>query len=85
MARNQHLKGVQLTEAHRDKIRNSKVLQVLMDFVEGKEGVDMAPHRVTAALGLLRKVLPDATETTHKGDPNAPIGFTILSGVPRPE
>ncbi len=65
--------SVRLTDQHRDKIRNSKILQRLIDFAEGKKNVDMEPHRVTAALGLLKKVMPDMTEATLKGDEDNPL------------
>ena len=56
-----------LPEAYREKVKNSKILNRLIDFAEGKPGADMSAHQVTAALGLLRKVLPDlsaqSTET----------------------
>lgn len=51
--------SIRLTEEHRDKIRKSKILQRLIDHAEGKEGVDMNQTQVTAALGLLKKALPD--------------------------
>ena len=51
-----------MPDEHRTKIANSKILNRLIDFAEGKEGVNMAPHQVTASLGLLKKVLPDMTE-----------------------
>lgn len=60
--------GIRLTQAHRDKIAKSKILQRLIDFAEGVEGVEMEPHRVTAALGLLKKVMPDMTENMIKGE-----------------
>ena len=65
--------SVTLTDQHRDKIRNSKILQRLIDFAEGKPEVEMEPHRVTAALGLLKKVMPDMTEATLKGDEDNPL------------
>ena len=74
---------IRLTDQHRDKIAKSKILSRLIDHAEGT--VDMKQTEVTAAIALLKKVLPDATETTIKGDPDAPLGITIISGVPRAE
>lgn len=41
----------------REKIRTSQLVNRLNDFVMGK--INMAPHQVTAALGLIRKTMPD--------------------------
>jgi hypothetical protein len=65
--------GFKMPEAHRTKIANSKILNRLISFAEGKEGVEMAPHQVTAALGLIKKVLPDMTRTEVTGEDGGPI------------
>lgn len=57
--------GSPMTEAHRDKIRNSKILQVLIAHVEGRQ--KMSSSQVTAGLGLLKKVMPDMTEAEVRG------------------
>lgn len=46
-----------LTAEWREKIKTSMLINRLNDFVEGK--VEMSAAQVTAALGLLRKNLPD--------------------------
>ena len=51
---------IKLTDAHRDKIRNSKILDRLIGHVEGQ--VEMSSTQVTAGIALLRKVMPDMTE-----------------------
>lgn len=53
-------------EEHRVKIRNSNILNALIEHAEGSR--DMSSTQVTAGLGLLRKVLPDlaASEVTHR-------------------
>ena len=59
-----------LVERHKDMIRAAAIIRRLESFVlqeelsdwGGKGGpkvIQMTPHQVTAALGLLRKVLPD--------------------------
>lgn len=48
---------VKLTDAHRDKIRKSKILDRLIEHAEG--GNEMTQTQVTAGLGLLKKALPD--------------------------
>lgn len=37
-----------------------------MKLIEGE--IEMAPHAVTAALGLLRKAIPDLTSVEHSGE-----------------
>lgn len=63
--------GFRMTEAHRDKIRNSNILSALINHVEGKQ--DMSSTQVTAGLGLLRKVMPDMTVAEISGPDGGPI------------
>jgi hypothetical protein len=63
--------GFRMSEEHRTKIQNSRILRVLIDHVEGRE--EISPARVTAALGLLKKVLPDLQAVTIGGDPDHPL------------
>jgi hypothetical protein len=63
--------GFRMSEEHRTKIQNSRILRVLIDHIEGREEVSPAP--VTAALGLLKKVLPDLQAVTVGGDPANPL------------
>lgn len=66
--------SIRLTEEHRDKIRKSKILQRLISHAEGEEDVQMSQTQVTAALGLLKKALPDlqsidmTSDVSHKVD-----------------
>ncbi|NCA24493.1 MAG: hypothetical protein EBS91_07840, partial [Betaproteobacteria bacterium] len=60
-----------MSEAHRLKIANSNILNVLLQHVEGKR--EMSPTQVSAGLGLLKKVLPDLQTVEHKGDPDNPV------------
>lgn len=61
---------IRLTDQHRDKIAKSKILQRLIRHAEGGEP-NMGQSEVTAAIALLKKVLPDLkhneNETTHGG------------------
>lgn len=54
-----------MTDAHRVKIQNSNILSRLIAHAEGS--VEMKQTEVTAALGLLKKAMPDlsAAELTH--------------------
>lgn len=53
-------------EKVRQRIRTSQLVNRLTKHVLGE--VDMAPTQVTAALGLLRKALPDLTATEISGE-----------------
>lgn len=51
-------------EQTRAKIQAGNLITYLQQYVYGKR--KMAPGQVTAALGLLRKVVPDLTSAQHK-------------------
>lgn len=53
-------------EIVRQRIKTSQLVNRLVDHVNGK--VKMVPSQVTAALGLLRKALPDLSATEHSGE-----------------
>lgn len=55
-----------MTDEHRGKIRNSSILNALIEHAEGKR--EMSATQVTAGLGLLRKALPDLSAVEHSGD-----------------
>lgn len=57
--------GFRMSEEHRLKIKNSNILNALVEHIEGNR--EMSSTQVTAGLGLLRKVMPDlsAVEATH--------------------
>lgn len=50
----------------RAKIKAGNIINRLTKLIEGE--IEMPPHAVTAALGLLRKTLPDLTSVEHSGD-----------------
>ena len=50
----------------RAKIKAGNIINRLQKLIDGK--IEMAPHAVTAALGLLRKSLPDLTSVEHSGE-----------------
>ena len=60
--------GVRLDPKHADrtraKIQTTQVVHRLEDFVMGN--AEMSPAQVTAALGLLRKTLPDISAMEQK-------------------
>lgn len=57
--------GFIMPAEHRLKIQNSNILNYLIKHVEGKR--EMGPSQVTAALGLLKKALPDLSTVTLEG------------------
>lgn len=65
--------GFVMSDAHRDKIRNSNILNALVEHVEGKR--EMSASQVTAGLGLLRKIMPDLAATQHTGEDGGPIAL----------
>ena len=62
---------IRLSEAHRDRIKNSNILNALIEHACGER--EMSATQVTAGLGLLKKALPDLQAVQHSGDPEAPI------------
>ena len=55
-----------MSEAHRDKIRNSNILNCLLEHVAGNR--EMSSTQVSAGLGLLKKCLPDLQSVTVQGE-----------------
>lgn len=54
----------------RAKIKAANIIARLQKLIDGE--IEMAPHAVTAALGLLRKTLPDITSVEHSGEISTP-------------
>jgi hypothetical protein len=52
-------------EEVRQKIKTSQLVNRLYAFVKGE--VELSPHQVTAALGLIRKTMPDLSAIAHSG------------------
>ena len=63
--------GFQMGAEHRSKIGNSRILSRLIRHAEGKE--EMKPTEVTAALGLLDRVMPKLKQTELTGGIEATI------------
>lgn len=54
----------------RERIRTSQILNRLENFVlDEDDEVEMSPHKVSAALGLLKKTMPDLS-AVHQTDAN---------------
>lgn len=60
--------GFQMGAEHRTKIANSKILKHLIEHAEGQR--EMNSTQVTAALGLLDRVMPKLAVTTLEGGDN---------------
>lgn len=58
-------------EETRSRIKASQLINRLETHVLGKSMLDSS--QVTAALGLLRKIIPDLANMTISGDPNNPL------------
>ena len=59
-----------MSNEHRDKIKNSNILNALIEHALGER--EMSSTQVTTGLGLLRKVMPDLASLQHSGDDDAP-------------
>lgn len=55
-----------LSSDHRDKIRNSNILNALIEHVEGRR--EMSSTQVTAGVALLKKVMPDLSSVESKSE-----------------
>lgn len=72
-------------EEVRQKIRATLLVKALEDHaIDGKE---MSASQVTAALGLLKKSVPDLSAVEHSSDPDKPVRgvveFVFPSGLPK--
>lgn len=66
-------------EFTRERIQTTQLVKRLTGHALGELRVEMSPSQVTAALGLLKKILPDLQATTIAGDPNAPLKLDVLT------
>lgn len=64
-------------EETRAKIKTSQLINRLQDHA--LKDVEMSDGQIRAALGLLKKTLPDVTEQTTKHEGN--ISLTVVTGV----
>jgi len=72
-------RGVRLNPKHdertRAKIQTSQIINRLEAFI--KSECEMTAPQVTAALGLLKKSLPDLAAVQHTGSDDGPIEMKI--------
>lgn len=73
-------RGVRLNPKHdertRSKIQTSQIINRLSGFVKGD--CELTAPQVTAALGLLKKTLPDLQAVEHSGDGGGPLQVRII-------
>jgi hypothetical protein len=74
--------GFRMSNEHRDKIKNSNILNALIEHAEGVR--DMSATQVTAGLGLLKKALPDLTAVQMSGDEENPVRLIVNIGGDAP-
>jgi hypothetical protein len=70
------IRKIRHDEQTRLKIQTGNIITRLQKLIAGQ--VEMPPHAVTAALGLLRKTIPDLTSVEHSGE----VATTYVVGVP---
>ena len=58
----------------RDKIRSTQIIKRLQNYVDGEVSLEAA--QVSAALGLLRKCVPDLQATQLTGADGGPIEYS---------
>lgn len=66
----------------RSKIQTTQLVKRLEDHV--LSGVEMSKSQVSAAMGLIRKTLPDLSAMQHTGDPANPVIHEIRRTVIKP-
>jgi hypothetical protein len=71
-----------MSDEHRVKIQNSNILNALIEHACGER--EMSGTQVSAAVALLKKVLPDLSATTIGGDADNPVITEIRRTIVRP-
>lgn len=62
----------------RAKIQAGNIITRLQKLIDGQ--IEMPPHAVTAALGLLHKAIPNLTSVEHSGEQT----ITYVARMPSP-
>lgn len=55
----------------REKIKATLIVKKLEEHI--LDGKELSSSQVTAALGLLKKTIPDLSSVEHKGDADSPL------------
>ena len=75
MAERGRTPGFSMSNEHRVKIQNSNILNALIEHAQGER--EMSSTQVTAALGLLKKALPDLSAVEIGSDPDKPMRMSF--------
>jgi len=67
-----------MSPEHRVKIQNSNILNALIEHVEGVR--EMSSTQVSAAIALMKKVLPDLAAVEVTGEDGGPISVKVSFG-----
>ena len=68
----------------RDAIQTTQLCKRLNSFALDEENsIRMSSDQVRAALGILRKTIPDLAVTAHTGGDGGPLTIQVITGVPR--
>lgn len=67
-----------MSDDHRLKIKNSNILNVLIEHVQGTR--EMSATQVSAGIALLRKVLPDLSSVEQSGE----VQVSYVARMPAP-
>ena len=74
----------------RDAIQTTQLCKRLNTFALGlndpcypDKKLEMTDGQIRAALGLLRKTIPDLAVTAHTGEDGGPLTIQVITGVPR--
>jgi hypothetical protein len=70
--------GFRMSDEHRVKIQNSNILNALIEHAVGER--EMSSTQVTAAVALMKKVLPDLQATQISGDAENPLVIHVNIG-----
>lgn len=74
--------GKRHQEDVRRKIQSSQLINRLTSHALGKADPKMDSSQVTAALGLLKKAVPDLSAIEHSTDPDKPLKGVLVWGSP---
>lgn len=61
----------------REHIQTTQIVKRLQNHIDGE--VDLKPSQVTAALGLLRKTIPDLARTEMTGEDGGPLAIALVN------
>lgn len=75
--------GFVMGPEHRLKIKNSNILNALIEHVEGRR--EMSATQVSAGLGLMKKIMPDLQATSFTDTEGNDLPASLTLNIVRPE